>query len=84
MMPFIQFTLLFASAMLQPADSFQQRLEAGKTRWENKWRMGFSASLMYWPLVNTVMYSLVQPRFFNLYADTAGLIFASIMSYIAY
>ena len=46
--------------------------------------MGFTASLMYWPLVNTVMYSMVQPRFFNLYADTASLLFASIMSYITY
>ena len=39
---------------------------------------------MYWPAVNTVMYSAVSPKFFNLYADSACLIFAGIMSYIAY
>ena len=30
------------------------------------------------------MYGLVSPRFFNLYADIAGIFFAAIMSYIAY
>ena len=30
------------------------------------------------------MYTLIKPRFFNLYADSASLIFSSIMSYIAY
>jgi len=46
--------------------------------------MGFAASLMYWPLVNSVMYSMVQPRFMNLYADVCALVFASVMSYITY
>ena len=40
--------------------------------------------MMYWPAINTVMYSAVSPKFFNLYADGACLIFAGIMSYIAY
>ena len=40
--------------------------------------------MMYWPAINTVMYSAVSPKFFNLYADSACLIFAGIMSYIAY
>ena len=84
MMPFIQFTLLFTSGMLQPANSMRERYECGKTRFSEKWRMGFSASLMYWPLVNTVMYSLVVPRYMNLYADVASLCFASVMSYITY
>ncbi len=39
---------------------------------------------MYWPIINSVMYSMVQPRFMNLYADVCALIFASIMSYITY
>ena len=39
---------------------------------------------MYWPAANAVMYSVVQPRFFSLYADVCALIFASIMSYITY
>ena len=30
------------------------------------------------------MYTLVQPRFMNLYADLASLVFASVMSYITY
>ena len=64
--------------------TFKERLDAGKARFSDKWRLGFSASLCYWPLVNTVMYSLVQPRFMNLYADLASLVFASIMSYITY
>ncbi len=84
MMPFIQFTLLFASGMLQPANSLEERIAAGKKRFSEKWRAGFCASLMFWPFVNTVMYTLVQPRFFNLYADTASLVFSSIMSYITY
>lgn len=84
MMPFIQFTLLFASGMLQPANSIEERIAAGKKRFSEKWRAGFCASLMFWPFVNTVMYTLVQPRFFNLYADTASLVFSSIMSYITY
>lgn len=40
--------------------------------------------MMYWPAMNTIMYSLVSPKFFNLYADSACLIFAGVMSYIAY
>ena len=40
--------------------------------------------MMYWPAINTVMYSAVSPKFFNLYADSACLVFAGIMSYIAY
>ena len=60
MMPFIQFTLLFASGMMKPgAKNLQERFDAGKTRFAEKWRLGFSASLCYWPLVNTVMYSMV-------------------------
>ena len=39
---------------------------------------------MYWPLVNTVMYSMVRPRYMNLYADVCALFFASLMSYITY
>lgn len=31
MMPFIQFTLLFASGMLMPANSMKQRVDTGKT-----------------------------------------------------
>ena len=84
MMPFIQFTLLFASGVLEPAQSLRERIEAGQTRFQQKWRLGFSASLMYWPIVNTFMYSMVQPRFMNLYADVAALFFASVMSYITY
>lgn len=42
------------------------------------------ASLMYWPMVNTFMYSMVQPRFFNLYGDLAAFFFASVMSYLCY
>lgn len=84
-MPYIQFTLLFVSGMMQPgASTFKERLDAGQARFSDKWRLGFSASLCYWPLVNSVMYSLVQPRFMNLYADLASLIFASVMSYITY
>ena len=71
--------------MMQPgASTFKERLDAGQTRFSDKWRMGFSASLCYWPLVNAVMYSIVQPRYMNLYADLASLIFASVMSYITY
>ena len=85
MMPYIQFTLLFVSGMMQScASTFKERLEAGHTRFSDKWRVGFSASLCYWPVVNTVMYTLVQPRFMNLYADLASLVFASVMSYITY
>ena len=85
MMPFIQFSLLFASGMLQPgATTLQERIEQGKARFADKWRMGFTASLMYWPAANAIMYSVVQPRFFSLYADVCALIFASIMSYITY
>ena len=85
MMPYIQFTLLFVSGMMQSgSSSFKERLEAGQTRFSDKWRLGFSASLCYWPMVNTVMYTLVQPRFMNLYADLASLVFASVMSYITY
>lgn len=85
MMPYIQFTLLFVSGMMQSgAGTFKERLDAGQTRFSEKWRIGFSASLCYWPVVNTVMYTLVQPRFMNLYADLASLVFASVMSYITY
>ena len=84
MMPFIQFSLLFVSGMLQPAKNWEARIETGTKRFEDKWRMGFAASLMYWPLVNSVMYSMVQPRFMNLYADVCALFFASVMSYITY
>jgi len=84
MMPFIQFTLLFVSAATQPAPTLSDRIEAGKQRFSDKWRTGFTASLMYWPFVNTVMYAAVKPRFMNLYADVASLCFASVMSYITY
>ena len=91
MMPYIQFSLLFVSGMLMPGCpgqntnlNLRERVEAGKTRFNDKWKLGFSASLCYWPLVNAVMYSLVQPRFMNLYADVATLVFASIMSFITY
>ena len=84
MMPFIQFTLLFVSAAMQPAPSISDRLSAGQQRFSDKWVAGFSASLMYWPLVNTFMYARVQPSFMNLYADMASLVFATIMSYITY
>jgi hypothetical protein len=59
MMPFIQFTLLFASGAMQPADSMKARLDAGHQKFSEKWRAGFCASLMFWPLVNTAMYTLV-------------------------
>jgi len=59
MMPFIQFTLLFASGAMQPADSMKARLDAGRQKFSDKWRAGFCASLMFWPLVNTAMYTLV-------------------------
>ena len=39
---------------------------------------------MYWPLVNTIMYSAVQPRFFNIYLDMSAMVFATVMSYITY
>lgn len=84
MMPFIQFALLFASAALQPAPTVQARVAAGKNRFNEKWKTGFTASLMYWPVVNTLMYSMVHPRFMNLYADMASLIFAAIMSHITH
>ena len=84
MMPYIQGTLLFVSAAMQPASSVQERIEAGKKRWSEKWRMGFTVSLMYWPLVNTAMYTLVRPAFMNLYADVASLCFSTVMSYILY
>ena len=85
MMPYIQFTLLFVSGMMQSgAGTFKERIDAGQARFEEKWQIGFSASLCYWPVVNTVMYTLIQPRFMNLYADLASLVFASVMSYITY
>ena len=84
MMPFIQFTLLFVSAAMQPAPTANDRIAAGKKRFSDKWRTGFTASLMYWPIVNSVMYAVVKPRFMNLYADVASLCFASVMSYITY
>ena len=85
MMPFFQFTLLFVSGMMQSGNrTFRERVDAGHTRFNEKWRLGFSASLCYWPAVNAVMYSLVRPRFMNLYADIASLVFASLMSYITY
>lgn len=40
--------------------------------------------MMYWPFVNAVMYSAVQPRFYNIYLDCSAMIFASVMSYITY
>ena len=40
--------------------------------------------MMYWPAVNTIMYSSVQPRFYNVYLDMCALVFASFMSYITY
>ena len=33
--------------------------------------------------MNFIMYGVVPPRFFNLYADMAGILFAAAMSYIA-
>ena len=39
---------------------------------------------MYWPLVNTVMYTMVRPSYMSMYTDVASLVFASIMSYIMY
>jgi len=84
MMPVIQFTLLFVSAAMQSAPTVEARLEAGKKRFSDKWRPGFTASLMYWPIINTFMYACVKPRFMNLYVDMASLVFASIMSYITY
>ena len=84
MMPFIQFTLLFLSAAMQPANSLQDRIAAGKKRFSDKWVTGFSASLMFWPVANTVMYSVVPLRFMNLYADMCSLFFATLMSYITY
>ena len=59
MMPFVQFTLLFASAAFESTGSLKDKIEAGYTRFSEKWRTGFSASLMYWPFVNAVMYSAV-------------------------
>ena len=53
-------------------------------RFSDKWVAGFTASIMYWPFVNTVMYSCIQPRYMNLYADCASLFFAAVMSYITY
>ena len=85
MMPYIQFTLLFVSGMMQSgAGTFKERLDAGQTRFSEKWRTGFSASMMYWPFVNAVMYSAVQPRFYNIYLDCSAMLFASVMSYITY
>ena len=84
MMPFVQFTLLFASAAFESTGSFKEKIKAGQTRFSEKWRTGFSASMMYWPFVNAVMYSAVQPRFYNIYLDCSAMLFASVMSYITY
>lgn len=40
--------------------------------------------MMYWPIVNAVMYGCVPARFLSLYADVATLCFSTVMSYIAY
>ena len=34
-------------------------------------------------MANLIMYGLIPARFFNLYADIAGIFFAAAMSYIA-
>ena len=84
MMPWIQFCLLFTSAVLEPNRNFRERLHAGKNRFQERWRIGFTASMMYWPFVNAFMYSMLQPRFYCLYLDMAARCFSSIMSYITY
>jgi len=84
MMPLIQFTFLYMSAFLEPAESLQSRIDKGTQRFSDKWRQGFVASLMYWPLVNFMMYSCVKPKFKNLYCDIFALIFSAIMSQIAF
>jgi hypothetical protein len=84
MMPLIQFSMLFLSAALQPADSVEQRVQNGKDRFESKWVTGCTASLMFWPLVNTFMYTRIQPFYFSLFKDCMALIFSSLMSYITY
>ena len=82
MMPYIQFTLLFGSGALEPANTLCDHFKAGGERLSSTWVRGCSASLLYWPVVNAVMYSLVKPKLFNLYIDTASMVFASIMSHI--
>ena len=82
-MPLFQFYLLFTPGFLEPAESLEARLEKGLCRFKDKWRSGFATSLTFWPTMNLVMYGLVPPRFFNLYADMAGILFAAAMSYIA-
>ena len=84
MMPLFQFNCLFTSGFLEPANNFRERIDHGCCRFKEKWRKGFATSLIYWPTVNVFMYGLVQPKFFNLYADLAGIFFAAVMSYIAY
>ena len=76
--------MLYASALLEPSKNLKCRMEKGKNRFEQKWRMGFTASLMYWPFVNSVMYAYIKPKFYNIYADCFTIIFAAIMSYIVY
>lgn len=77
-MPFIQFTLLFGSGAIQ-----HKSLDKGLERFKAKWRTGFTASLCYWPVINTFMYMYVPGRFFNLYCDVFVLMFSIVMSYIA-
>ena len=60
------------------------RISNGVNRFESKWKEGCTASLMYWPVVNTFMYGCVTPKFYNLYLDVASLCFSTLMSYIAY
>ena len=83
-MPLFQFNCLFTSGFLEPAKSFKERVDHGYCRFKEKWRKGFATSLTFWPTVNLFMYSFVAPKFFNLYADMAGIFFAAVMSYIAY
>ena len=84
MMPLFQFNCLFTSGFLEPASSLKERLDHGCCRFQEKWKKGFATSLTYWPAMNLFMYAFVQPKYFNLYADLAGIFFAAVMSYIAY
>ncbi len=84
MMPTIQFLVLYVSGLAEPNKDIWSRLEKGKDRFLQKWRIGFATSLCYWPFVNGAMYALINPLYYNIYADCFGLIFAAIMSFIAY
>mmetsp|Transcript_24290 Transcript_24290/g.30110 ORF Transcript_24290/g.30110 Transcript_24290/m.30110 type:complete len:164 (+) Transcript_24290:179-670(+) len=77
-LPYMQFSILFGIGSLKGGSP-----QAGMTMTRERFRDGFSFALVYWPWAYIGLYTMVPPKYGNLYMDFFALGWYTLVSFVA-